>query len=64
MWEKYHPNEPLPEKYKYIPNDPDDDKPRMRMFFNVLYFLIFIGVLIFVVFFTPFKGIRRVYFRF
>ena len=26
LWERYHPNEPIPEKYKYILNDPYDEK--------------------------------------
>jgi hypothetical protein len=28
-WAQQRPDEALPEKYKYDPNDPDDDKPKM-----------------------------------
>jgi hypothetical protein len=42
-WAQQRPNIPLPDKYKYDPNDPDDDKPKMS---GVGKFII--GVLIFI----------------
>jgi uncharacterized protein YpmB len=43
-WAQQRPNEPLPEKYKYNPNDPDDDKPKMGDLGKFI-----IGILVFIV---------------
>jgi hypothetical protein len=40
-WAQQRPHMPLPDKYKYDPNDPDDDKPKMGSFGKFI-----IGVLI------------------
>jgi len=51
-WEKHRPDEPLPEKYKFDPNDPDDEKPKMgttsKIIFGVMVLVIvIISIIIF-----------------
>ena len=64
LWERYHPNKPIPEKYKFVPNDPYENKKIINKIGLLLSLLILIGLVILAVEFTGFSGIKSVIFRY
>jgi len=64
LWERYHPNKPIPEKYKFIPNDPYEDKKIINKIGLLFSLSILIGLIILVLKFTNFSGIKSVIFRY